>query len=944
MPHPATPQRFFLAPNLSLAEAAADWVVTSVGAEFARAQIIVPTARAGDYLRASLEKRGVANAQILTGGEWVGQFLADRVASPLVARRLMASAVRTLREAGQCTSLFPNNDPDAVSEVGILRTADLLLDLRHTLVEEGHSLQSALKGLETLDGFTEKDRWQDILDIENLYINLIREAGLNDGDSVLLSLLSADAPPSAHSAVVLAFNPDPPPYLIKLLEKWPLPCAALVAASESMAGCFDKWGRPLTSFWANPREATIEMEPFEKQVVVTATAAELARHLSETVLDDTAVGILHDDLAVEFESLCAVDGIATYNPDGTPANQTGVGALLEVLPHFIKTGSFSDVQTLVRHRDIGQWLRAQWGAGHPDESFPLRKALCELDDFSNERLPGTLDTALTLIEDDEENRVLRFVLRKLQDLRVRFSASKLSDLPKIFEELFEASVITQDTDPDHIERSAREQLFKLLDSLKGQWGVFLSVDDLIQSLATQLRITRIYYPRPDGAREYQGWLELSYDASPNLMLYGLVEGVVPTALRSSVFLPESARRALGLRSNEQRYARDAFLLWHMIESRKEQGTVTIGYAQRSSDGDPQKPSRFFYHCDDKALPRRVAHLFSRKAEASQRPAWELTWKLSPPNPNEGAKVKKLRVTAFREYLECPYRFYLRNVLKMKPYEPNRLDMDERSFGTLMHNTLEAFGKSSTSASKDAKAISAYCEEQMMHQVEKIYGNRARRNLAVELQVESALQRLRAFSEIQAREAEAGWEIVAVEQKFEIPFTIREKEIKITGTIDRIERRVSPDSKATEWRVLDYKTYDKSDNEHSPENDHIAKIGKSEPPAFARLDEESYWKNLQLPLYIHALRSIPADALSAKLAPDDSISTAYIILPKAVTSTELLPWTLDKQTLDSASDCAKAVLTSVTEGVYWPPGEPKYDDFEEILSFPDAVTAVQPPIP
>lgn len=943
MPPSAAPQLNFLGSSLSLADAAADWLLAQANFDFAQSLIIVPTARAGERLRASLEARGAACMQILTGGECMSRLLSDKpFASPVVSRRLMATAIRQLREEGQCAALFPIQDTSAITDAGILKTADLLLSVRHTLVEEGLSLRAALAGLLKMDGFTESDRWEDMLYIENLYVELIENAGLCDRDSELLTVLDSKEVIKLPAAIVFAFNPDPPPFLLKLLDGHPIACSVLVAAHQEMRSCFDAWGRPLPSFWANSTLATISLGAFQDTVVVSANTADLARHLSQSLEGGEAVGILHDDLASEFDSLCAIDGIPTYNPSGVLAFHTGVGALLEILPRFIRSRSFPDVLTLIRHADVRQWVLFQWGKSYPAQSLQWRRLLCELDNFSNERLPGTLESALILIESVDKPEFVRFVLHKLNDFCQALSSTNPRDVRAFFTEFFAVSRLIPANDPAHIEATARAQFFEILDSLEGQWDVFSSSLDLIQSLATQFRSERVYYARPNGAREYQGWLELSYDSAPKLLLYGLIEGVVPSSLHSEAFLPEGARRALGLRTSDRRYAHDAFLLWHMLESRRDLGSVRIGFPQRGGDGAPLKPSRLLFHCPNSELPQRVAYLFTRKSESFQRPPWELAWKLQPPRPDAVSKIEKLRVTAFREYLECPYRFYLRNMLKMAPFEPNRLEMDERSFGNLMHNTLEAFGRSSVNSSRDAATIAEFCDKQLIHQVEQIYGNRAYRNLAVELQVESALQRLRAFAQIQAKEAGDGWQILAVEQKFEIPFTIEERPIKISGTIDRIERRINPKTNVTEWRVLDYKTYDKSDSSHAPRKDHITKIGKTEPPSFAVIDEDSCWKNLQLPLYIYALKYNLANVLPISPGKEDLVSTAYIILPKAVSATELLPWSLSAEELSAASDCAEGILESVLNGVFWPPACPRYDDFEEILSFPDAEQSVESP--
>lgn len=937
-------QLHFLGPRFPLATVAADWLVQAQLAREGQTVIIVPTARSGERLAAELKERGLDFSHILTGGEWMQRLLAaseQRIVSQLVARELMAQAIRQLREQGQCQQLFPHAGGNSISGIGSLKTADLLLDLRHALAEEGLSLENARDILLRLPDFPEVERWDDILLVEKLYIKFIRDHGLLDKEQTLLGLLAQKGSTDLPERVVLAFTPDPPPLLLKVIEQYALSCDILISAEVAQKEYFDSWGRPCPAYWCQSSLATITLEPFKERVAVAATTADAARQLLEATSGETAVGILHADLASEYESLSALDGAVTYNPAGIPVVQTGVGTLLDLLAKFLRTAAFTDSVLLMRHNDVRAWLLSKWSEVYPAEAFYWRTFLAELDAFANDHLPGSLQSAYQLAERAACSRQLLFVLDQLSVFRGSLLTCAPEDIGGFFQDIFVRSPIPRVVDPHRIEEKARATLLDMLVSLQGQATVFQTATELMQAVAAQFLRERVFYACPEGAREYQGWLELAYDPSPRLYLYGMAEGIVPSALQSSVFLPEAARRAMGLRNSDHRYARDAFLFQFLIESRKAEGEVHVGYFQRSSNGDPLKPSRLLFHCQNKQLPERAGYLFGRTEEVSRRPAWQLAWKLAPPEAERGAALERLRVTAFKEYLACPYRFYLRHILGMRPYEPNRLEMDERSFGNLMHNTFEAFGKSSECASTDMQAIAACCETHLMQQVEHLYGSKAYRNLAVDLQIESALQRLGAFARIQAEEAKQGWKIVAVEQKFELPLQVKGKTIVIRGTIDRIECRDSQGKR--EWRVLDYKTYDKVDKAHEPGRDHIASIGKGAPPLIGQIDEERYWKNLQLPLYIHALKGPLQEVLPIKRRPDEVVRTAYVILPKAIDATEVCPWDMTDEELSSALNCAQDVLTAVNGGQFWPPSpNPQYDEFEEILDFPDALQSVTPP--
>ena len=118
-----------------------------------------------------------------------------------------------------------------------------------------------------------------------------------------------------------------------------------------------------------------------------------------------------------------------------------------------------------------------------------------------------------------------------------------------------------------------------------------------------------------------------------------------------------------------------------------------------------------------------------------------------------------------------------------------------------------------------------------------------------VQVESARERLRAFSDKQAAHRQAGW-LIAESEFFvgeAVPWSVNGHPIKtIIDRIDRLE-----DGK--EWCVWDYKTSGKA---HPPESQHLKawkadenrmKLGELIEPT-GRQKALRRWADVQLPLY------------------------------------------------------------------------------------------------
>ena len=71
-----------------------------------------------------------------------------------------------------------------------------------------------------------------------------------------------------------------------------------------------------------------------------------------------------------------------------------------------------------------------------------------------------------------------------------------------------------------------------------------------------------------------------------------------------------------------------------------------------------------------------------------------------------------------------------------------------------------------------------------------------------------------------------------------------------------------------------------------------------------------WVDLQLPLYVWALR---------QKHPDAEITAGYFLLPATVTDTGTQLWEdLDEETIQSAHDCAVEAIARIRAGEFWPP--------------------------
>ena len=273
------------------------------------------------------------------------------------------------------------------------------------------------------------------------------------------------------------------------------------------------------------------------------------------------------------------------------------------------------------------------------------------------------------------------------------------------------------------------------------------------------------------------------------------------------------------------------------------------------------------------------------------------------NPDSQLSPSKLK-----DYLNCPFRFYLKHILKLKPYQASPWEMDAMVFGNHIHRVLEQLGKEETLLRESrAEKISEFLLAEQERDVTRTYGKDL--PVALLLQKESARERLKSFAKTQAKMVEEGWQIQHSEWEIgkDQPWIFRGQAISLK--IDRVDFN----SITSEYRIIDYKT------------------GQSKEPKKAHLQvkrDEEKWVDLQLPLYWAAFQAVetPNRELLSKVA--------YACLPENLSKTGICEWEGFEQKLESAWEVFDHAVADIRLGKFWPPKEVKYDDYETF--FPQGI--------
>ena len=923
VPPPANVRRHFLPWAAPLLPQAVAWLArewTGAGPlNLSSWLVVVPTRQAGRRLREALAEHAATRGQavfpprvvtpelLVTQAVTPGTPTANRLESLLAWTEVLRAV-----DLAEVRAVLPH-DPPARDFAWALGLGRELARLQSTLAEGGWRLGDvAARAGETCP---ELDRWRELGELERRHAARLAELGLLDAQAARIAAALAPAPMRDFARIAVIGAPDPLPLALRVLAAHAatLPVDVVVYAPESEADNFDSWGRPQAAAWA-ARELTIVAfgervrvcaDPAEQVAWITALAQ--ATPEPETML---GIGVADPELLPLLEKGCARVGIAAFNPEGRARRHDGLYPLLAALAEFAAVPDFAAVTTLARCPDILEWLRAR-----ADGRFSAAKFLRQFDQLGANHLPPTLAAARAQAALFPEVELALAALAELRTTltRGRFPSNAAAALMELFagRELEAAGVLAESAE------AWMAQLREIEQALARGGSVVLTATEAWQlalgAFADEVRTSE----RPVGAIDLLGWLELLWDDAPHLVVAGLNDGRVPSAIVGDVFLPETLRERLGLKRNAERFACDAYLLASIAAVRTStNGRLDILLGKTTASGDPLRPSRLLLRCADAVLPERVTQLFQPVAAARPSPPWARAWKL---RPRVAAAPTQLSVTAFRDWLACPFRFYLKHVLRMTRVEPEKAELNALDFGILMHEALQQLGQEPALRDcVEATQLSDFLIERFERIVRLRYG--AELTLPLVVQFEAARQRLRAAAEVEARERADGWRTEHVEWKIELVIG----GLVVKGKIDRIDRHA--DGRV---RVLDYKTGDTSGKPIAAHLRSECEDDLDRPEWLRMSDAEGKsraWTDLQLPLYRLAVAAIWGDA----------VACGYFNLPKAAGETAVILWDdFSRETQASAEACATGVVSAVLAAEFWPPREltgrdAQQDEFAELF--------------
>ena len=902
--------------------------------------IVVPTRQAGRRLREALavycaeQSTAVLSPQVVTPTF----FLHPEHESAKMANQTEVTAVwidvLMRADLSQYSRFFPARTAEQ-SFTWAMYTGGLLQRLRDTLADGGQHIADVFSEFGNI--LEEQERWEDMARLEAAYLARLKELGLEDSCDMIISRAERPELPEGIERIVIAAVPDPTPLMIRALEHLASQVVIdiLIHAPESMADWFDDWGRPITGRW---NESEIAIPDAERNLLLTSSPIGQSRKVVEIMAAesnrfgpaDVAIGVPNSEVTPVLMADIADKGLMTFDPAGKSMVEHPLYHLLESLHLLVTEKTYSSFSTFLRHVDLLTFLKQK-------HNLCPRWLLEELDRFQNQYLPLDMeDIAHHFLHKgqgrQEDYRAFRSLGKALMFVQERLELFHDQDIDSVVRSLLQTVYEVRTVNPNDpedeefiavsglIDTALRELTSEVISRLSIEKENALGI--LLQRLATQ----RYYVERKGAVIDLEGWLELPWNSARLLIVTGMNEGFVPEGHLSDVFLPDTLRKQLNLRCDADRLARDAYLMQGLIESRQKEGRVSFLVSKTGASRDPLKPSRLLFRCSDAEFIQRARQLFGDPGDQqdSYPPTISFRLQAGPPDDVRAERITpiKLSVTTFKDYLKCPFRFYLKNILGMEELDDEKAEMDALDFGSLVHDVLHTMAQSDEmSRCEDHLKLSEFLYSEAENWAVERFGYPL--PLQIRIQLDAARRRLRAAAWVQAGLVKEGWQILDSEVRIEAELA----GMRISGRIDRIDRHIE----TGQIRILDYKT---SDNPQKPDEAHFASA-RDEVADYMLVDvngKQKRWTDLQLPLYRILL---PKEEYT-----ENKIELGYFNLPRATDDTAVVIWEdLNDDLVESARACAQCIVEDIRNRRYWPPMERvQYDDFESLFpaTVPDCI--------
>ncbi|MCI5064322.1 PD-(D/E)XK nuclease family protein [bacterium] len=936
-PHQIT--RHFLGWDAPLLPRAVDWLVAHGASPsnphpfwFSDIVCVLPGQRAARRFLELLVLRAEETGMAVVPPHCVGvgslpEFLAGSSSQVLSLQEQQGMWREVLSESRDLSSL------ESLSESDVASKAVELTQLWNLLGRAGYTFRNAQERIRQELDLLEDVRWDLLAHLEERYREKLETNQLADRSLHREGLLASDGWRDDGKRVVLIGAVDLGGIQCQFLERTELELDILLPFPESHHAGVDSFGVLVPEYWrALHRERGVDSVHLTVAADLESESTFVVKSLSESVS--------HQNRSLQEFSVALGDEtteevlVQSFSAAGISYHSYGeVGELYRLFAFwcrhmalFLERGTFDTFIALLETTWSARSLRAHW----PEGLFPRMRQYGEERCFF--QIFSADPSQLPSFPDDQEERISSF--RTLfRDFQKTLS---LSDLAK---QLFLLFSPQGETTPPALSKQEHEVVIESVEDLLRQFestreraSFHLTGTPFFRLLAEAAERVGAGEGREESfgedlsrgqvktgeapvGVEVLGWLETLFDDAPHLFILGFHDGSIPGSVREDRLLPGRLRTLLALEDEEKRFARDYLYVLHAVSSREQ---CQIVFPKSGMGGDFLSPSRLLLGGARELFlenTKKCFHTVPYRSRMKLFPSsfgrgnsWRFGVEMAEIEPPRSPLT--LSVTSFKDYLRCPFRYYLRHILKKRADDVSSEELSPSFFGSLFHEVVAGLAQAPEKIRHSVRSeeIAAFLLKRLARLQNQDIGGETKP--AVEVQLRNLEERLERFADVEAEWRREGWEIAHGELpiKSDVVFLSAEGErIALSGRIDRVDYHRGEQR----WMALDYKT---SARVVSPEKAHAAPDGS-----------HNGWSDLQLPLYRYALQ---------EMGFVGEISVGYVQAPPLLEATAFSVAEWGEEEFSSALSLAQWCAQQIQLGNFWPPTSSSslsYDEFSELLA-------------
>ncbi|MEM7162385.1 MAG: PD-(D/E)XK nuclease family protein, partial [Bacteroidota bacterium] len=315
-----------------------------------------------------------------------------------------------------------------------------------------------------------------------------------------------------------------------------------------------------------------------------------------------------------------------------------------------------------------------------------------------------------------------------------------------------------------------------------------------------------FYGEPLKGLQVIGLLESRALDFKNIILLGCNEGILPnTSLRPS-FIPFDLRIDFGLPTQKEYESIYAYYFYRLFQHAE---NVHLVYNSKASAIGTSEKSRFisqleFEHEFGRFKSPLIPHVHSTSHSSQLLPGTSISKDNFSRELIQKNFLPKISVSAFNNYLDCPIDFYYKRLLKLAIPEEHQEQLQNNTFGNIVHGILENLYKKFENGPALNSDILRDLNKEIIPEYERFI-----RIEGLEKTMQSALNQLvkeAIFEAVRkqirkdiAVSEKHSLEIIALEENIEVQLKLGKYAVGLKGKIDRIDRLNGV------VRIIDYKT-------------------------------------------------------------------------------------------------------------------------------------------